>query len=141
MQKTAIIILTIIILGFIIGIVSISGCINTNQTNNTWGEKKISLDAITIANNITSIRSEVNESRYYVDGYIENKNPYEAINVKISVTTYYANGTVFAVNNTPYMDVKNLPANGGSFFYARFEDPDKKIARFEAKIVSAQGEY
>ena len=120
---------------------SISGCIDNTMANNTWGDKKISLDAIKISNSTVNNRSENNDSIYYVSGHILNQNSFEALDPKITVTTYYSNGTVFAVNDTPYIDPKNIPANGKSYFYARFDDPDKKIAKFEVKIVSAKGQY
>lgn len=117
-----------------------SGCIDNTKANSTWGEKKISLDDIKISNTTVGNRSENNDSVYYVSGYILNQNSFEALDPKIKVTTYYANGTVFAVNEKPYLDPKNLPANDKSYFYARFEDPDKKIAKFEVKVLSAKGE-
>ena len=137
MRKIAIIIL----IGILICIISTSGCIETTKVNNTCGEKKISIDAIKVSNDTIGNHSEQNESIYYVRGYILNQNPYEALNANITVTTYYSNGTVFAVNDTPFLDPKNLPANGKSRLFARFEDPDKKIAKFEVKILSAKSEY
>ncbi|WP_237739688.1 hypothetical protein [Methanobacterium formicicum] len=99
------------------------------------------MDAIKISNNTVGNRSEKNDSIYYVYGYVINQNPIEALEPKITITTYYSNGAIFAVNDTPYMEPKNLPANDKSYFYARFEDPDKKIATFEVKVLSAKGEY
>lgn len=131
----------IIILLLVAMVLANSGCIDNTKANNTWGEKKISLDAIKIANNTTGNHSETNTSRYYVSGYINNGNPYEAINVKIKVTTYDANGTVYAVNDTPYLEPKNLPSNGGSYFYARFSDPERKIVRFDVQLLDAKGEF
>lgn len=136
MQKVGMIVVIVLLLG-----ISISGCINTSETNNTWGEKKISLNAIKISNNTTGNHSETNQSNYYVHGYIKNENPYEAINPKIKVTTFTINGTEFEVNNTPYLEPKNIPANGESFFYARFSDPENKIVQFEVEIVDAKAEY
>lgn len=118
-----------------------SGCIENTKSNSTWGEKKLSMDSIKVSNNTVGNRSENNDSVYYVNGYIINQNPFEALDPKITVTTFDSNGTVFAVNDIPYMEPKNLPANDKSYFYARFEDPDKKIAKFEVKIISAKGEY
>ena len=134
-------IIILLIILFTSGLVFTSGCIDTNQTNNTWGEKKISMNAIKVSNNTVGNRSENNDSLYYVSGYILNQNPYEALDPNITITTYYSNGTVFAVNDTPYLDPKNLPANGKSRLYARFDDPDKKITKFDVKIVSAKGQY
>jgi|BioPla2DNA2_1021312.scaffolds.fasta_scaffold13275_7 capsule polysaccharide export protein KpsE/RkpR len=118
-----------------------SGCINNAQTNNTWGEKKISIDAIKISQNTTGNRSETNESRYYVYGYIENDNPIEAFNLKMKITTFYENGTVFAVNTTPKIKPQTIPGKGSSFFYARFHDPHQNIHNFTVEISSAKGEF
>ncbi|NYB52810.1 MAG: hypothetical protein HVN35_09675 [Methanobacteriaceae archaeon] len=134
-------IIPILLIFLITGLIFSSGCIESNKANSTWGEKKISLDLINVANNTKGNRSERNESIYYVYGDINNNNPYDALNVKIKVTTYYSNGTVFAVNDTPYLDPKTIPAKGTSYFYAQFDDPEKKIARFEVKIIDAKGEY
>ncbi|MBI5459251.1 hypothetical protein [Methanobacterium sp.] len=130
----------IFIFSFILIILANSGCIDNTKANNTWGEKKISMDAIKVSNSVGN-RSENNDSLYYVSGSILNQNPFEALDTKITVTTYYSNDTVFAVNDTPYLNPQNIPANGKSSFYARFDDPDKKIAKFEVKILSAKGEY
>lgn len=131
----------VIIIFFTAGLVFSSGCIDNTKANNTWGEKKISMDAIKVSNGTVGNRSENNDSIYYVSGYILNQNPYEALEPKIEVTTYYSNGTVFTVNNNPYLNPQNIPANGQSSFYARFDDPDKKIAKFEVKLLSAKAEY
>jgi hypothetical protein len=133
--------LGIMIISFILFAVACSGCIENTTANSTWGEKKLSMDAIKVSNSTVGNRSENNDSVYYVSGYILNQNPYEALDPKIEVTTYYSNGTVFAVNNTLYLNPNNLPANGKSYFYAKFEDPDKKIATFEVKFLSAKGQY
>lgn len=118
-----------------------SGCIENTQANNTWGEKKISMDLIKISNDTAGNRSENNDSIYYVYGNITNQNSFEALDPKIQVTTYYSNGTVFALNDTPYLHPQNIPAQGSSYFYAKFIDPDKKIAKYDVKIISAKGEY
>ncbi len=132
---------TILILLLLTGIILNSGCIDNTKSNNTWGEKKISMDAIKVSNNTVGNRSENNESIYYVSGNITNQNSFEALDPKIKVTTYYSNGTVFAVNDTPYIRPSNIPAKGTSYFYARFVDPDKKIAKFDVKILSAKAEF
>jgi len=131
----------IIVTFFLISIIlTNSGCIDNTKANSTWGEKKLSLDTITVSNTVSN-RSEQNDSIYYIKGYINNQNTFEALDVKIKVTTYYPNGTIFAVNETPYLNPKNIPAKGKSYLYAVFDDPDKKIAKFEVKILSAKGEY
>ncbi|EKQ54528.1 MAG: hypothetical protein B655_0782 [Methanobacterium sp. Maddingley MBC34] len=132
---------TILIVFITVGLVFSSGCIDNTKANNTWGEKKISLDAIKISDNTTGNHSEGNESIYYVYGYIDNNNPYEALNIKMNVTTYTSNGTVFAFNDTPYLELNNIPANGEIYFYAGFSDPNKKIAKYEVKILDAKAEY
>ncbi|CEA12625.1 hypothetical protein [Methanobacterium formicicum] len=134
-------IIKIVILISIVCLVFSSGCIENTNANSTWGEKKLSLDTLQISNSTVGNRSELNDSIYYVSGSISNKNSFEALDPKIQVTTYYANGTVFAVNDTPYLKPQNIPATGKSYFYARFEDPNKQISRFEVKILSAKGQY
>lgn len=134
-------ILTIIIFSFILLVIANSGCIENTKANSTWGEKKISLNAIKISDNTTGNHSETNESTYYVYGYIDNNNFYEAFNPKITVTTFDSNGNIFAVNETPYIDPKNLPAKGSSIFYATFYDPDNQISNFSVEIVDAKAEY
>jgi hypothetical protein len=133
-------VMIISIIFLFVGLIANSGCID-NKVNSTWGEKKISMDAIKVANNTTAIRNEENSSRYYVTGYLENNNPYDALDIKIKITTYYSNGTIFAVNYTPYIKQKNIPANGNSYFYALFYDPNKEIARYEVKILEVESEY
>lgn len=129
------------LISLILGVIITSGCIDTTKTNSTWGEKKISMDTLQVSSSTIGNRSETNDSIYYVGGYITNKNSFEALDPKIEVITYYSNGTVFAVNNTPHLDPLNIPANGKSTFYARFEDPNKQIAKFEVRILSAKGQY
>ena len=132
--------LLIVIMSLLILSVCCSGCIENTTSNSTWGEKKISMDAIKMTN-ITGNRSETNESRYVVSGYISNDNPYEALDLKLRITTFTSNGSVFAVKDDPYIEPKNIPSKGSSYFYASFSDPDKNITRYEVKILSAKGQY
>ncbi|OQB59717.1 MAG: hypothetical protein BWX95_02521 [Bacteroidetes bacterium ADurb.Bin141] len=138
MGKKFIIILTFSV---IVMILANSGCIDNTQANSTWGERQILVDAIKISDNTTGNYSENNQSRYYVYGYLDNDNPFEAINPKIKITTYYENGTVFAVNETAYIYPKNIPGKGSSYFFARFHDPDKLIYNFTVEVLDAKGEY
>lgn len=131
----------ILTLSLIVMVLANSGCIDNTKGNSTWGERQISLDDIKISANTTGNYSENNQSRYYVYGYLDNDNPFEAINTKIKITTYYENGTVFAVNETPTIYPKNIPGKGSSYFYARFHDPDKLIYNFTVDILDAKGEY
>ncbi|MDO5836064.1 MAG: hypothetical protein Q4P17_06105 [Methanobacterium sp.] len=133
--------ITILMFLILIGIILNSGCIENTTSNSTWGEKKISMDAIKILNNTTGNRSETNESRYAISGYVYNENPYEALDLKLRITTFTSNGSVFAVKDDPYIEPKNIPSEGSSYFYASFPDPDKNITRYEVKILSAKGQY
>lgn len=133
--------ITILTFLLLIGIILNSGCIENTKSNSTWGEKKLSMDAIKISDNTTGNRSETNESRYSVSGYVTNGNPYEALELKLRITTFTSNGSVFAVNEKPYLEPKSIPANGASYFYASFSDPDKNITKYEVKILSAKGEF
>lgn len=132
--------ITTILMSLLLGTIICSGCI-AFKANSTWGEKKLSMESIKISNNTTGNRSETNESRYYVSGYVINKNPYDALEIKLRVTTYTYNGSLFAVNDKPFVKPKNIPANGVSYFYANFSDPNRNITKYQVNIISAKGEY
>lgn len=127
----------IIILSFLIIIISISGCTNKNATNGTFGEKTVSLNTF----KIDIIDAEHHDSVFYIDGNITNNNGFDALDVEMEATAYDENGTVIAVNKTPYIDPKNIPAQSVSYFYFEFNDPDNKIVKYEVKIISAQSKY
>lgn len=118
--------------------VSISGCTVNPNTNGTWGEKKLSLDKITVTSNTTGEPFEYKDQTYYgIWGYLENKNDYDAYNVRLEAYAYDAEGNLIATNNTPLFDSPSIPAQGITGFYVDFLDPEKKIVRFEIKIISA----
>ena len=119
-------------------IAGISGCTTKTATNGTWGEKNFSLNSITVSDNTTGNRSMTNDTLYYVSGYLINGNPGDALNVKLKVTTYDSQNNTVSVNDTPYLNPTDIPANGNSFFYARFSDPDKKIVNFKVEIIDAK---
>jgi len=134
MSKQSVVII-LLLLTFIMGI---SGCTEKNAVNGTFGEKKLSLDAIIVSNTTNGNYSETNDTLYYVTGDIINGNPTDALNVKLKVTTYDSQNNTVAVNETPYLDPKDVPANGNSYFYASFSDPEKKIVRFKVEILDAK---
>ena len=119
-------------------IAGISGCTTKTATNGTWGEKNFSLNSITVSDNTTGNRSMTNDTLYYVSGYLINGNPGDALNVKLKVTTYDSQNNTVSVNDTPYLYPTDIPANGNSYFYARFSDPDKKIVNFKVEIIDAK---
>lgn len=139
MQK----IVPILLILLIVCIISSSGCLNTNKTNKTWGQKDISLDAIKVSNNITAdyYESDNGTIYYYIEGYLQNTNLIDALDVKLKVTFYDSKGNVVAINSTPYLYPKNIPAKGNSSFYVEFPDPDKKIFTYKVEILSARAEY
>jgi len=119
----------------------ISGCTEKNAVNGTFGEKKLSLDAITVSNKTIGNYSLTNDTLYYVSGYILNGNAIDALNVKLKVTTFDSQNNTVAVNEIPYIDPKDIPANGKSYFYASFPDPDKRIVKFKVEILDAQSQF
>ena len=131
---------TIIIILVIIAIIGLSGCAK-KTSNSTFGEKHISLDSIKVSNYTNGNYSEHNNTIYYVSGYIINKNPIDALNVKLKVITYDSNNDTVAINETPTLNPKSIPANGNSALYARFYDPEKRIVRFKIQIIDAKAEY
>ncbi|MFU2191317.1 hypothetical protein [Methanobacterium sp. MZD130B] len=127
----------------IIGLILfISGCINTNSTYETWGQKHVSIDLISFRNSTPGEHTFYKENLYYViEGYLLNKNPHDALSVKINVTGYDSNGTIVVYNSTPEIYPKVIPGKGKSRFYARLLDPDKKVVRYDVKIFGAKSEY
>ena len=114
--------------------------INTTPSS-TWGEKSISIGAINVLNNSTMDTYEYNDTSYsYLDGYVRNNNNYDAFNVKMNATAYDEYGNVIATNDTVYLEPKNIPAGGESYFYVDFVDQDKKITRIEVNIIDAKSE-
>jgi hypothetical protein len=132
------IIMILLLLTFIIGI---SGCNEKSAVNGTWGEKKISISSIKVSDNTTGDRYELNDSIYYVNGYILNENQYDALNVKIKVTTYDSQDNIVMVKNITRLNPKNIPSNGNSEFYAIFSDPEKRIVKFKVEVLNAQSQY
>lgn len=130
-----------LILLLITATVFTSGC-ETKTANQTWGEKKINLTLLTEADNTTT-QHEVWDGikYYYIDGYLVNKNPYDALDVKLKATALDAAGNVVAVNDTPYLEPKTIPSNGVSNFYFEFVDPDEKIVSYRVEVLSAQAQY
>ncbi len=136
-QKSILIIFILFIL-----IVSISGCTNTkNATNGTFGEKEVSINNITVINNVTADHNEYNGTNYYyVTGYLKNNNKYDVFNLKMKASVFDAEGNIVAVNNTVYLNPKVLPAGGETFFGFRFADNDNRIVRYELQLISADAE-
>lgn len=120
-------------------VTGISGCTTKTATNGTFGEKNISIDSIVVANNTTSNHYEFNGTEYYyIKGYLINKNPYTAFDVKINATAYDTNGNIVATNDSAYLDSSTIPDNGISFFYVGFNDPNNLIVRYNIKVVDAK---
>jgi hypothetical protein len=118
--------------------VSVSGCTTKEATNGTFGEKTISINNITIVDNVTAEHHEYNGTNYYyVTGYLKNKNKYDAFNLKMKATTFDAEGNVVAVNDTAYLNPKVIPAGGEAFFGFSFIDQDNRIVRYELELISA----
>ena len=129
----------IVILLILTGIIAISGCTTKTATNGTFGEKTISLDSILISNNTTADTYTYNGTEYYyIHGYLLNNNSNDAFKVKVNATAYDANGNVVATNDTAYLDPTTIPAKGLSEFYVEFNDTNKKIVRYDVKVVDAK---
>lgn len=118
-----------------------SGC-ETKTANQTWGEKKINMTLIELSDNITADHFDADgTSFFYVDGYLLNKNPYDALDLKLKATFYDSQGNVFAVNDTVYIEPKVIASNGASYFYFEIWDPEKKIVNYRVEVIDAQGQY
>ncbi|MGZ7119678.1 MAG: FxLYD domain-containing protein [Methanobacterium sp.] len=134
MIKKAFIILMISI------IIGISGCTINDTANQTFGEKIISLDAITIQNTISGNYTYDGNDFYYIDGYVQNNNKNDVFFVKLNVSVFDKGGNLISSNETS-PELKDIPANKQSHFYIEFNDPDKKISRFEIKIIDAKSGF
>ena len=129
----------IVILLLLTGIIAISGCTTKTATNGTFGEKTISLDSILISNNTTADTFNYNGTEYYyIDGYLLNNNSNDAFQVKVNATAYDAKGNVIATNDSAYLNPTTIPAKGLSEFYVAFNDTNKKIVRYDVKVVDAK---
>lgn len=125
-----------------VGLVFSSGCIKTTEANNTFGEKKISMDSLEVVNNTTAGNfSYEGTEYYYLYGYIKNNNPIDAIDVKMKAIFYSANGSVVATNKTVYIDPNIIPANSETDFYFEVKDPERIIVKYKIDIISAKSEY
>ena len=119
-----------------------SGFAVNTTSNSTWGEKQISVGAINVLNNSTMDTYEYNGTTYtYLEGYVQNNNKYDAFNVVMNATAYDGSGNVFATNSTVHIKYKNIPAEGESYFYVIYPDPDKKITRIEVNVMDAKAEF
>lgn len=136
--------LGILIIMFLLAcVLCTSGCIKTTPTNSTFGEKKISLDSLKVLNNTRSGNyTSESTNHYYVEGNISNSNPIDALNVKIKATFYDINGSAVVTNKTVYvyLEPKNIPANGISYFYIEVPDPKQEIVDFKINVIRAEAE-
>lgn len=134
-KKYAIFILLILVV-----IISISGCTTRNATNGTFGERTISLDAIEILNS-TSEHYEYNGTNYfYIEGYLQNNNKYDAFNIKMKVIAYDKDGNIVVTNDSVYLEPKNIQGGGQTYFSFEFIDQDQIIERYEIQLIDAKAE-
>lgn len=132
--------LIIIIISLSLVIVGISGCTSKTATNGTFGEKYVSIDSILISHNTTSNNFTENGTQfYYVEGYLENNNSYDAFHVKINGTVFDKNGNIVGTNDSADLEPVTIPAEGVSLFYIKFNDPNNSIVRYDVKVVDASG--
>jgi hypothetical protein len=118
-----------------------SGFAVNTTANSTWGEKQISISAINVLNNSTMDTFEYNGTSYtYLEGYVQNNNEYDAFNVVMNATAYDESNNVVATNDSIYLQSKNIPGKGESYFGVSFPDQDSKITRIEVHVVDARAE-
>lgn len=128
-----------IVIIFII-VVGVSGCTTKTATNGTFGEKVISTSLISLSNNSTVGTQSYNGTNYYyVKGYLQNNNTYDAFNVNVISTAYDASGNVVATNVSAYLNPTSIPSKGVSEFYVDFPDNNNNIVSDKVKVVNASG--
>lgn len=133
MYKTALIISLLLI------VIGVSGCTMKEGETSTFGEKTISLESIKVLNNTTTDYYEYNGTNYsYIMGTVQNRNRYDAFKVKMKAIAYDEDGEIVATNETVYLEPKNIPASGQSLFYFEFVDQNKKIVKYDVKVVDAK---
>jgi hypothetical protein len=138
------IIFTVVLILAATGTVFLAGmsglAINTTA-NSTFGEKSISIDSLHVLNNSTADTYEYNGTKYfYLDGYVQNNNEYDAFNIEMNATAYDEYGNIVSTNATVYLYSKNIPAGGLDEFYVEFPDPDNRTVRIEVNVVDAKSE-
>ncbi len=118
-----------------------SGFAVNTTSNSTWGEKHISVGAINVLNNSTESSYEHNGTTYsYLIGYVQNNNEYDAFNVKMNATAYDKYGNIVAINDTVFLESKNIPGGSSTRFYVELPDPNNKTVRIDVSLVDAKAE-
>lgn len=141
MIKRENIIMHLIIIMILVIVIINSGCTTKNASNGTFGEKIISLNNITIINNVTTFNRDYDGSNYFIiKGYLKNNNKYEVYNLKMKATAFDAEGNIVGVNDTPYLNPRVLFVNSDTYFGFTFVDNDHRIVRYDLKIISASAE-
>ena len=130
-----------LILLIILATVFTSGC-ETKTANQTWGEKKINLTLIEVSKNTTAGHDEYDGVNYfYIEGWLLNKNPFDALDVKVKGTFFDDKGNIILVNDTPELETNNIASYGKSFFYFEIVDPQNKIVNYKVEVTDAKSAY
>lgn len=130
-----------LVLLLITATIFISGC-ETKTANQTWGEKKINLTLIEVSKNTTSGHEEYDGVKYfYVEGWLINKNPFDALEVKLKGTFFDNKGNIILVNDTPELETNNIVSNGKSYFLFEIEDPNNQIVNYTLEVIDAKSTY
>jgi len=114
----------------------ISGCTEIKAENGTWGEKEpVKASELRIVNSTGEHFDRNETSIYYVYGDLKNTAGNDAYNVVVQAKFYDAEGNLIGNNTTGTVDPDTVVGEGTSFYYVGWDDPDKKIVRYELKIV------
>lgn len=125
-----------LLLALILSAVMISGCTEIKAENGTWGEKEpVKASELRIVNSTGEHFDRNETSIYYVYGDLKNTAGNDAYNVVVQAKFYDAEGNLIGNNTTGTVDPDTMVGEGTSFYYVGWDDPDKKIVRYELKIV------
>ncbi len=125
-----------LLLALILSAVMISGCTEIKAENGTWGEKEpVKASELRIVNSTGEHFDRNETSIYYVYGDLKNTAGNDAYNVVVQAKFYDAEGNLIGNNTTGTVDPDTVVGEGTSFYYVGWDDPDKKIIRYELKIV------
>lgn len=130
---------TIVLILAITGIVltaQMSGLAVNTTANSTFGEKPPATTSDLYIVNSTGDHFDRNgTSYYYVWGYVGNKAQLGASNVQITAKVFDEYNNSIAVNSTSPYRPEVIPAEGESYYYLGFEDPERKIVRYELNVA------
>ncbi|MBI5680857.1 MAG: hypothetical protein HZC47_08195 [Methanobacterium sp.] len=129
----------LLILFLFLIMVGISGCTIDPIANSTFGEKPpLAINNLEITNS-SGAPYQYNGTNYYgIAGIVKNNGEEDTRYVKMEAIGYDKENKTIATNDTVELDPKIIQGKGKSNFYFDLYDPNKKIVRFEIKVIDVK---